>query len=529
MNTSKHHLLICCLLIIAASFEVKSTEINLLGSLKTGPHTVGFMSQHHWDGSRPPIKEQINKSGRGIQVNIWYPAQSDGHPMELLDYIKLVSKESNPMKTHSSIKDWVSELSQEQMNSHGISLNESGLIQLLQQDIPMLAHRGASPKPGPFPVIIIGPETAFKWAITAEFIASHGFVVATVPITGTDTKRPNHEQTLFDVQAVIKGLQTEIKDLQFLINVIRNLSHADINQTGLLGYSSNVTAGLGLALNGFEFKAVVSLEGGIGGLGGELLSLLPEYSLHRQSIPVVHFFNPAAPHDLQWLEGMRYAERLIIATYDIRHEQLTSYGALAEYVKDLSGTEKKQPRLAYEVATNYALNYFNAHLKNASPAMNYIQGALSEIGVSEIFQEGVNSEWIGIKRMKAYKLVSFEELEKVYSKSNYEGIQQLLDQLLLKDQAPFSKQTFYNFGQLIKKNNNKIHWYKHYVGAYPEFSEAHYLLATAAQKEQLFAMAKKHYQKALALFDQTDHVVLEEIFTRIIKNRLSKIKSIESN
>lgn len=503
----------------------------ILGELKLGQYDIGFQTFYEYDRSRPMLQEQKKLAarqqlGRPIQINIWYPAKTGNKALTLLDYFKLSTTEVDFTNDVQSVAEIVNAASREQMNSHGIAINEEGLRQFLKEPKVMKAKLQATPASGEFPIVIIGPETAFKWCVFGEFLASHGYVVVMTPKTGSSEKRPDFERTLFEKKAFLRGAEASYSDLQFVVSFVKELPFADKTKLGLFGYSSNISNGLGLITRGVDFHAIVSLEGAIGGyIGGEVLSMNPFYSPYEITQPLLHIFSPAFGFNRHWISQFKYAERTLIATYDIRHDHFTTYGILEEYVPNISGKSKHSPKLAIQTAYDYSLNFFDQHLKASSTAEGFMQNSLEANGIEEAFQQELDTEWVGIERLPAMKTYDEYELKVILQEQGFAIIEGIYDELTSTNEQPFSKSTFFNFGRFLSSTAEKEKWYTYYVKSYPNFSESHFLLAQEKQKLDKKDEAIKYYEQALELFEQTEHVILEDIFARIIKERLEKLKN----
>jgi tetratricopeptide (TPR) repeat protein len=506
-------------------------DSKILGELEMGQYDIGFTTFYEYDRSRPFIREQIKlpsdqKIGRPIQINVWYPAKEGKEFLTILDYFKLTTKEIDFKADISSVSEVVKAVKREQINSHGIEINEEGLVKFLKEKKVMKAGLNATPSNGKFPIIIIGPETAFKWCFLAEFLASHGYVVVMTPKTGSSEKLPDFERTLFEKEAFIRAVQASHSDLQFVTSFIKELPYTDGSKLGLFGYSSNISDGLGLITRGVNFDAIVSLEGSIGGYtGGEVLSMSPFYSPYAITQPLLHIFSPSFGFNDYWISQYKYCERTLIATYDIRHDHFTTYGVLEEFVSDISGQAKKPPKLALKTAYTYSLNFFDSHLKSSTDAQRFVQQGLKENGIQSDFQHGLEDKWLGIKRLPALKTYDEYELQVIQLEGGFESVEEIYQELVKDNPQPFSKSTFFNFGRFLSSIEEKEKWYTYYTEAYKDFSEPYFLLAQEKQKLNKKDEAIRNYQVALDLFNKTDHVILEDIFTRIINRRLENLKN----
>lgn len=135
-------------------------------SLPPGPVVIGFKSTL--------LRAQASEFHHGpqhlVQISVWYPAQiGSGTAMTLRDYALI--------KTNENTYDEPSE-----------SAKQAALAEVPKDllDTPMIARLNAVTPANAVrvPIVFIAPgrgESAVDHAMLAEFIASHGYIVVTVP------------------------------------------------------------------------------------------------------------------------------------------------------------------------------------------------------------------------------------------------------------------------------------------------------------------------------------------------------------
>ncbi|HEX8154192.1 MAG TPA: hypothetical protein VF698_13745, partial [Thermoanaerobaculia bacterium] len=208
----------------------------LLVDLQPGRHAVGLRVSEQTDPSR----------SRAMQVTVWYPARRGGTAMRFRDVLALDSTnagyesflQSTGIPT-PAVKKWL--------------------------DAKLLSKRNAPPADGRFPLVLIAQgnrHTAADQAILAEYIASHGYVVATVP-SAMNISGPMKSESEIGAKAEEQAL-----DLEFLADVMRNDASADAAKIAVIGHSFGARAGLLYAMRNPAVAALVSLDGGIGVAAG---------------------------------------------------------------------------------------------------------------------------------------------------------------------------------------------------------------------------------------------------------------------
>jgi dienelactone hydrolase len=274
-------------------------------------HRVGFKSLIEFDSTRPAIKEQpASDKARAIQLNLWYPAEPAGtaNTLTLKDYFLLKGKETDPT---------VSAFQQDMIAQRAIAKNYNtsmdSVKHLLNVPYTFKAQADAPVKSGKFPVVVLIHNDPVGFASLAEQLAEAGFVVVNFPLTGTTSKE-------FDWQT-ISGVQTEIRDAQFVIDRLKNFPEANTNSIIALGYSYGAMAAAAYQLQNSNVKAVISLDGGIGSIwGGSLLFGIPDFNIARLTKPLLHLWSDRENYyDHKWIENYICADRYLIRFSDLRH------------------------------------------------------------------------------------------------------------------------------------------------------------------------------------------------------------------
>lgn len=246
----KHAIIIFVLIINHTSF---SQQIDLWKGLDAGDYEVGFKTFEVFDKSRPALKEQrVKDKGRAMQVSVWYPAEnSQSAALHLDDYLLLRGNEIN----FSTDKDVVKNTSLHVLASDF----QSSATAIEKQLFPIVMKAKGSPASvkNKFPVVLMVHNNAVGYSLIGELLASHGFIVATSPMTGTSSKE-------FDWQTV-QGIETEVSDMEFVYEIVsKNFSNADLSKVATLGHSYGAMAAIAYQSRHDNVMATVSLDGGIG-------------------------------------------------------------------------------------------------------------------------------------------------------------------------------------------------------------------------------------------------------------------------
>jgi predicted dienelactone hydrolase len=140
-------MMIRCLIALVVATAPTQSGPAIWAGLAPGAHGVGFQT-----------------AGPAGSVSVWYPAGDGGAAMTLRDYY------DEPAA--SSYAGFLA----------GAGFRASDVDAMF--DAAMAARRNAPRLDGPFPVILIAQgnaQAAADQAVLAEYLASHGYVVATTP------------------------------------------------------------------------------------------------------------------------------------------------------------------------------------------------------------------------------------------------------------------------------------------------------------------------------------------------------------
>lgn len=230
--------------------------------LKAGPHGVGFRAIAATDATRSyqtPTdfrgRRRPSFGNRPIQVSVWYPARAGANasPMTYGDYVDLLAWETGPVKTGLEEKRAARERFQRMSGLPVTSEGTAAFEKLYRERVR--AVRDAEPAPGRFPVFIYAPGQgypAFDNSVMAEYLASHGFVVASSPSMGPDGR---------DMPDSPLAMDTGARDLEFLAGYVQSLPQADPDRVAAMGFSLGGSSAALFALRNARVKALVSLDG----------------------------------------------------------------------------------------------------------------------------------------------------------------------------------------------------------------------------------------------------------------------------
>ena len=350
----------------APALAADTARSPLHGTLPAGAHPVGFTRLRIADPSRPSRPAADDGSSpdsraRRIDVHVWYPAAAGPAiaPMTFAD----------AMVTHLAGRP-AAELARREADVRRF-LTEFGPVSddawTRLRNTRLLARPDAPAASGRFP-LIIGALRPLSTAITSEFLASHGYVVAMVDgEDGADPEDPG------------AGLEVELRDMEFAIPELRRRPYVHGSALAALGFSGSGFSQLLLAMRHPDVLAVCDLESAIfddrmmwplsRGWGYSVTALRVPF-LHTYSVPLSRRENRIAD-----FEAMRYATRYryLVDAPGIHHWDFATEGMAASAVLGARGQDGPRLQQAFETTNRYVLQFFNAYVKRDQEALAFLR------------------------------------------------------------------------------------------------------------------------------------------------------------
>jgi tetratricopeptide (TPR) repeat protein len=368
------------LLLLAATAlgALAQSETEAFG-LAAGQHAVGFRLLEDDDGSRVVTGGATGAThARPIRTYLWYPAAAArrAEPLTFARYATLADGDIWP-------EEIVGDMRAHLRYANGPlarSMSAADFTALLAR--PMRAVEGGEPLAGPFPLIVIGLglyyESPITFATTAEYLAGRGFTVATAPLVGTHTAI---------ARLVVPDLETQIRDLEFVIARARQFSFVDSQRLGVIGFDQGGMAGVVLAMRNRDVDAFVSLDSGIQyAHDSGLPRSSPHYDPLALRVPWLHAgvernqqavaANAKSLHD----EAV-HADRYWLRVFGMGHEDFTSYGLVAGRgaAAGYWGPASRERAAQHRAITEYVWHFLNAHMNGSDVSMALLDQALRDL------------------------------------------------------------------------------------------------------------------------------------------------------
>lgn len=358
------HFFVIFLIVFRTITNIAQTPF-LKPDLTSGKYQVGFKAFHEYDYSRSVpdshsifLKTSLKNLARPIQICVWYPAEvkRSAMPMPCKEYIHLMATEfdfeyrGDPM-THPFMKERVSDFNKQQVDAL-MKANSN-------------AYKNAPQKSGEFPVIVYAPGgfgSSFENATLFEYLASHGFIVASYPST------PIEEAGFADNSKWPLLFESRTRDLQFVIAFISRFPNTDMDNVGLMGFSLGGASIVSVASRDIRIKAVASLDGwhekGI-------LKWLPFTDYQKVKVPFINLVNKdktlgdpnciiydsVAHKDAYFVRFNKFGHIFFGSSWIL----LTDHNSSDE---NAVGGTQEEVNLGFNLLSNYVLYFFNAYLSN---------------------------------------------------------------------------------------------------------------------------------------------------------------------
>ncbi|MFH1314259.1 MAG: hypothetical protein ABIJ00_13670 [Candidatus Eisenbacteria bacterium] len=378
-NRNTHCLALACIMTgacLAAGMLVPDAtlfagEAPLWGDLEPGPHAVGFTAFEKYDHSRTfqPKRDYFGtvlpgERARPLQLLVWYPAAGTGDelPIVLSDYAFTPPDEQGMLRFLSGIQDReIGFLYQVFTN------NELAVLEALSTE--MSAIRDADHADGAFPLLVY--HSAFNRgiaenAVMCEYLASHGFVVATTHSFGLTAVRGEPDPA---------GLETIVGDMEFAIAALHDLDFIDHDKLGVFGYRNGADAALLLQMRSYNIDAVVEIEPALRDSGlAEMATGNPYYDTDRMTVPLLELYSIAENgQEEASVEPFKYGQRTSLGFRNTRGFDFTTYGLLPAMFlpPDTTGAAPPSSGDIYEAACGYVLDFFDAHLNGSRASLEF--------------------------------------------------------------------------------------------------------------------------------------------------------------
>ena len=485
-------------------------------NLETGPYNVGYKVEHVYDYSRT-FKDRYDFEGnlvtqeiaRPVQISIWYPAVHE-NKWKHMSYGEYFMDEATEIDfTQNTVE--ARERSLEKAKDFALGTNAKPEAVDAVYAERTFALRDAQPFQGKFPLLLYAPshsDSSSENAVMCEYLASHGFVIASCPGVGISTRGAKDSPP---------EVETQTRDLEFVIAYMRDFPNVDFDKIGAFGFSWGSIYTTLLAMRNSTIGAVASLDGSNGyGRWLEFIYGLPGYD--PKKLRASYMYLSSVPpegiedrHDHRFYNDCIYTDAFLIQFPEVHHVYFCSY-----YLKtyDIMSDEWKKgddpERIfkGYENACRYLLNFFKSALNEDKNSKRYLHNSPEENGIPEglVFvksRQGLKPPPTQSQFFEILDKIGEEEAMRIYKEARdrdpsvtifYESDMDALGRRLLKD------------GNIEKA----IVVFKLNAEAYPESARVYESLGDAHLKINEKDLAAEYFLKALKL-NPNSHSIKEKL------------------
>ena len=271
------------------------------------------------------------------------------------------------------------------------------------------------------------PGTSTENFALAEFLASYGYIVISSPLQGTVSKSFKSN--------IPMELETQARDVEFLIQEISTFPIADREKIAAMGYSFGGLGNMIAQSRNDQIKAILSLDG-TERYQPAFLRSSHFFDPQKVDVPYLHMAQKAIPEEVllednidaslnsefEIFDELTQSEAYRIRFHDLTHSNFISFGILFGERDPRQDKSDTQILESYRWVSRYALNFLDAYLKEDSIGLAFLQKEPSE--------NGFPKDLISLERKSAnpsgFSFTNFNEL--AFSRE-YLELQPLYDSL----------------------------------------------------------------------------------------------------
>ena len=349
----------------------------LWDALPPGPFDVGFRVLYRLDRSRvwgpTPDSALRGEFARPIRMSLWYPAQrkTSAPQMRYREYVEFAAPDPYFARLNGLLEARDTTSLREMFA--GAERYYSDALAL-----PMAARRNAPPARQRFPLVMYsqGWNSSHQSdnVVLAEFLASHGYVVAAVPQVG---------ETVIDLTLRINpvDLETQMRDVEFAMGVAQMLPFVDRRKIALMGWSMGGVVSLWIAGRNPKIDAVVGLDASFRAHDFVNLTMgSPYFDIRRLRAPLLALQSGNTKYtpgqDDRVVDSMHLAERFVGRVADITHGDFSDFPMFARLfpVAILDRTADQASR-GHDTVCRMVKLFLDGVLKEDGPALNMLRSA----------------------------------------------------------------------------------------------------------------------------------------------------------
>jgi dienelactone hydrolase len=351
----------------------------LWGQLVAGTSVPGYTTRFVTDRSRhwaSPSGVRPDDRGRPIRISMWYPAVGSRAQMRIADYVRpgasAMFGDAEAALEHRDgtvVAEWAP---------------PDQLPTLMAT--PMRAGRDATPVSGRFPLVLYAAGiNAYTLSniVLAEFLATQGMIVVTVPSLGRSSDQPEQQYNALE-------LDDALRDLEFAWSVVRDDPRVDPTKLAVIGHSLGGTIALLVAMHNANVVAAVGLDGTYGFAGSDADAFTAQYAPSHFDVraSILDIRRMDATADLRVVRGFQHADRYYVSMPNMFHGSFTSFQMGAQ-VFHLAPPQNARPgwtqatgASGYQQVCVGVLEFLRAAFGESAESFQHWQAAVTTAGAS---------------------------------------------------------------------------------------------------------------------------------------------------
>jgi dienelactone hydrolase len=237
------------------------------------------------------------------------------------------------------------------------------------------ARSSAAPQRSKYPLVLLlgglGADINANFVL-AEYLASHGYVVASLSLLGPDERQPDQSRSRESIEA-------NVRDLEFATPLICAAVNADCARLAVAGHSVGGVIGTLFANRNPNVSVAIALDGTYGFKGsGEVLTMAIGYAPRTMRAALLDLRRAEGSQDavldLSPILAFSHADLTLATLPNVHHSDFTSFAIMADRYGVSAGQQyggtgwnRATGRLGHEHAARIVLAFLNDGF-SAAPA-----------------------------------------------------------------------------------------------------------------------------------------------------------------
>ncbi len=339
------------------------------GNLEGGKHKVGFRTIETYDSTRT-YKPDEGLRYRPLLIHLWYPTSSSNKDyMKYKSYIMLETQRET--FSNNNFEDYCNQMMQgyidygkKLMGNLDVNINE-----VLSS--PTASIRNAEPTMGKFPLIIYAPsfgKSSIQNNIECEYLASHGYIVASVASAGENSQAMTTDEI---------GVMAQVLDIEFLINFLKVTDNIDPTKIGTFGYSWGGLSNIIHQMRNDYVKAVASWDGSIEYHGYEIAKNMKDFNTDKLKVPYIFFSSKDQDYTkFPFYRSVSNNQKYLYRFKKLEHAEFTSYWTNFSNAKANASSYELE---SYKNVCEYTLVFFDSYLKDKKSMEEKLKNVNTEL------------------------------------------------------------------------------------------------------------------------------------------------------